>query len=70
MNSMPQPPTFLTCTEIKTYSIVELRPGMCACLVPVEPYPRYCGQPATRSYRMCETHAAAYLTVHQSRIRK
>lgn len=40
--------------------IMELTPGRCACLVPVEPYPRYCGLPATHKYRMCEYHAKAY----------
>lgn len=62
MNCPPKPSTFSAeRVEIRTYSITELREGMCACLVPVEPYPRYCGQPVTRNFRMCKWHGAAYL---------
>lgn len=42
--------------------IFALREGMCACLVPV-PGIFYCGLPVARGnpFRMCETHASAYL---------
>lgn len=45
----------------KPITIMQLREGLCACVVPVEPFPMYCGLPATRNYRMCEHHASAYL---------
>jgi hypothetical protein len=42
--------------------IMQLRPGRCACLVPVLPYPRYCGLPTgDNGKRMCEWHAQAYI---------
>jgi hypothetical protein len=47
--------------------IMALRPGMCACLVPEEPAPQYCGLPATHRFRMCEHHAKAYLTTTNAR---
>lgn len=45
----------------KSVGIMELQSWQCACLVPEEPAPQYCGLPATRPFRMCEHHAKAYL---------
>lgn len=38
----------------------------CACVIPVEPFPRYCGlpvhaHPRARHFRFCLSHAKAYL---------
>lgn len=48
---------------MKSISIMELTAGRCACLVPEEPYPRYCGAPVdpNNPYRMCHWHGKAYL---------
>jgi hypothetical protein len=59
MNKITSPPPLNSL--ISPVSLVDLQPGMCACLVPVKPFPMYCGQPATHNFRMCEGHAKAYL---------
>lgn len=48
----------------KPIGIMALTAGRCACLVPVEPYPMYCGLPVAKGnkLRMCKHHAQAYLT--------
>lgn len=46
--------------------IMDLTPSMCACIVPEEPYPQYCGLPATHWPRMCQHHAKAYLNFRQN----
>lgn len=52
----------------KPIGIMQLRPGRCACLVPVEPFPMYCGLPtADNPFRMCEHHAKAYIQPQKGR---
>jgi hypothetical protein len=48
--------------KIEPIPITELRSGRCACVVPVAPFPMYCGLPVSNAkLRMCEHHAKAYL---------
>jgi hypothetical protein len=53
-------------------SINELRDGLCACIVPVAPFPTYCGYPVDTSslsamkLRFCAEHAEAYLNRRKS----